>query len=109
MDDTDEDDDSEMDLLLWISTPISSDRSSRRRLRYLVIGVHLVLYHYHCLPFFDIKRFNFQFSFHFFFIFNWLSINLFLLLDVRVKGPPWLYQFQLIQRDPIHFQRNIKQ
>ena len=42
MDDTDEDDDSEIDLLLWMSTPTSSDRSSRRRLRYLSLNITLV-------------------------------------------------------------------
>ena len=52
MDDTDEDEDSEIDLLLWMSTPTSSERSSKRRLRYLeleclVLAIsHLSL---HCL------------------------------------------------------------
>ena len=35
MDDRLEEEDSEMDLLLWMSTPTSSLRSSKRRLRYL--------------------------------------------------------------------------
>ena len=40
MDERDEEDDSEMDLLLWMSTPTSSDRSSRRRLRYLQLIIN---------------------------------------------------------------------
>ena len=34
-DDREDEEDSEMDRLLWISTPTSSLRSSKRRLRYL--------------------------------------------------------------------------
>ena len=53
MDDTDEDEDSEIDLLLWMSTPTSSERSSKRRLRYLELEclVLLTIYHLslHCL------------------------------------------------------------
>ena len=41
MDEREDEEDSEMDLLLWISTPTSSDSSSKRRLRYLQIASNI--------------------------------------------------------------------